>query len=106
MTGSILWKSVVTALVLAWAVLNIIPLEDTPFEDYIKGKATYKEPELTALVQRARERVDTKEDSTTFIALKRIVDEENIDLQQYFPDIDAHDIKNMKDYLKKDRKTH
>ena len=68
MTGSILWKSVVTALVLAWAVLNIIPLEDTPFEDYIKGKATYKEPELTALVQRARERVDTKEDSTTFIA--------------------------------------
>lgn len=96
MTGSILWKSVVTALVLAWAVLNIIPLEDTPFEDYIKGKATYKEPELTALVQRARERVDTKEDSTTFIALKRIVDEENIDLQQYFPDIDAHDIKNIK----------
>lgn len=96
MTGSILWKSVVSAFVLAWAILNIIPIEDTPFEDYIKENATFKETEFTALVQRAQERSDTGEDPTTFIALKRIVDEENIDLQQYFPEIDAHDIKNIK----------
>jgi len=96
MTGSILWKSVVSAFVLAWAILNIIPIEDTPFEDYIKGNATFKEPEFTALVQRAQESSDTGEDPTTFIALKRIADEENIDLQQYFPEIDAHDIKNIK----------
>ncbi len=96
MTGSILWKSVVSAFVLAWAILNIIPVEDTPFKDYIQGKATFKEPELSALVQRAQERSDTGQDPTTFIALKRIVDEENIDLQQYFPEIDAHDIKNLK----------
>ncbi len=96
MTGSILWKSVVSAFVLAWAILNIIPVEDTPFKDYIQGKATFKEPELSALVQRAQERSDTGQDPTTFIALKRIVDEENINLQQYFPEIDAHDIKNLK----------
>ena len=96
MTGSILWKCVVSAFVLAWAILNIIPVEDTPFKDYIKGKATFKEPELRALVQRAQERSDTGQDSTTFIALKRIVDEDNIDLQQYFPEIDAHDINNIK----------
>ena len=96
MTGSILWKSVVSAFVLAWAILNIIPVEDTPFKDYIQGKATFKEPELSALVQRAQEHSDTGQDPTTFIALKRIVDEENINLQQYFPEIDAHDIKNLK----------
>ena len=96
MTGSILWKSVVSAFVLAWAILNIIPLEDTPFEDYIRGKATFKEAELSALVQRARERSDAGEDPTLFIALKGIIDDENIDLQQYFPEIDARDIKNIK----------
>jgi len=96
MTGSILWKSVVSAFVLAWAILNIIPVEDTPFKDYIKGEATFKEPELRALVQRAKERSDTGQDPTTFIALKRIIDKDNIDLQQYFPEIDAHDIKNIK----------
>ena len=96
MTGSILWKSVVSALILAWAILNIVPWEDTPFEDFVKANVTFKEETFNSILQRAKDQVEAGEDPTLFIALKRIVDEENIDLQEHFPEINAHDIKNIK----------
>ena len=37
---SILWKLIITALVVIWAVSAMIPFSDTPFETYIQTRAT------------------------------------------------------------------
>ena len=97
MTGSIIWKSAITVAVLAWALLNIVPAQDTPFDDYIKAQVSAQAEAYGELHQRALARTGTEEsqEPTFFVALKKIVSEDSIDLQSFFPDIDASDVKNL-----------
>jgi len=82
-----LWKITVTAFVVAWALSSILPLNDTPFNDYIGSQVTAEQSEFEALMGEASDRVQAGNAPTVFIALKRIGEERRIDLSQYFPQI-------------------
>ena len=95
MSGNIIWKCVLSALVLAWSVLNLIPWHDTPFTEYASAHATAHKEDFDALLTRAGERVEAGMEPTDYVALKHILNEERIDLLSFFPDINVHDIKNL-----------
>ncbi|WOO40102.1 protein translocase subunit SecD [Rubellicoccus peritrichatus] len=96
MKGSIIWKLVITACIVAWAVLNLVPVQDTPFEEFIETRPTANVSEFNALLERARERVADKKAPSLFIAIRDIAQEEQIDLYgTYFQDINLIDVKNL-----------
>ncbi|MEZ5278453.1 MAG: protein translocase subunit SecD [Opitutaceae bacterium] len=89
MSGKILWKFIVALVVVGWAVLNLVPVRDTPF-------ATYLEDHTTAagfddLLARATESVDSGTYPSLYIALREIANGEQIDLSQFFPEIRLED---------------
>lgn len=100
---SIFWKFVITGLVILWAVSSMIPFDDTPFEDFIKTRATAHTQEFAELLAKAGERVQkgaTKanpdKSPTLYIALRDYSDANNIDLSKFFPEINVRDIKVLK----------
>lgn len=96
MKGAILWKLILSVLVVGWAAMNLIPLRDTPFEEHIEIRATANEAEFADLLQRARDRVADGTDPTLFLALRNLAQEEQIDLYtRYFPDINLVDVRNV-----------
>lgn len=98
--NGIIWKLVLTAFVLAWAFVSMMPLQDTPFEDFVKTRATANQEEFAKLVETAELKVDTMNHKsspdlypTLYIALREHSNKNDIDLFKYFPDIDVSDIK-------------
>ncbi len=75
--------------------MSITPLQDRPFEDYIVAQVTAEDAEFTDLLQRAEARVESKESSTLFIALRDLGVEEDIDYAKFFPQINVADIANQ-----------
>lgn len=101
--SSILWKLALTAIVLAWAVSSMIPLYDTPFEDYIQNRATAHQDEFQKVIAAAEACVDKEnyksdpsKSPTLFIALRDYADANEIDLYKFFPDVNVSDIKVLK----------
>ena len=106
MSGNILWKFLLTALLVFWCVAEIFPLKDRPFEKYIVECAVVKDyvneenvvveaSEFSEILQRAQARVDAGEAQTLFLALRSIGVEEDIDYAVYFPDINLRDVPNQ-----------
>ncbi len=102
-SSGILWKFVVTALVLAWAAASMFPLKDTPFEDYIQNRATSHQEEFTKkILPAAQARVDKaaknnpEKSPTLYIALRDYANANDVDLSKYFADINVSDIKVLK----------
>lgn len=113
MNGTNLFRLIVTILVTAWAVTELVPPTSTPFEEYIRSHVspvgngetdrTQEEAldEFNALLERAQDRVDEAEGDATspyatlYTALIKIAKDESIDLTQYFGDIRIQDIKNL-----------
>lgn len=112
MNGTNLFRLVVTILVAAWAVTELIPPQGTPFETYITDHVTAgpdgtisKEENLesfNALIERAMVKVEeaggdaTSPYATLYTALLRMAEDESIDLSQYFQEIRIQDIRNLK----------
>lgn len=100
----ILWKLVLTALVVVWAASSMIPTSDTPFETYIQNRATAKQDEFAkvilpaaeARVDKANYRNNPDKSPTLYIALRDYANAKDIDLSVYFPDINVADIKVLK----------
>ncbi|MBR6388902.1 MAG: protein translocase subunit SecD [Opitutales bacterium] len=102
MKGRIIWKLVLTAIVLAWAVSSMTPFADTKFEDYIEHRATKNQAEFSKVLDGAKKRVDPanyKKDpnksSSLFTALSEYANANSIDLSQFF-DVNVSDIKVLK----------
>ena len=95
MSGNILWKFLLTAVIIFWCVMSITPLQDRPFEDYIVAQVTADEAEFADVLQRAEARVNAEESPTLFIALRDLGEEENIDFAEFFPQINVADIANQ-----------
>ncbi|RKX35197.1 MAG: protein translocase subunit SecDF [Verrucomicrobia bacterium] len=85
MSGKILWKLIVALVVVGWAVLNLIPVKDTPFDVYLAESVT--SPGFTEVLDRATARIESGESPSLYLALKQIGEEDQIDLSQYFPEI-------------------
>ena len=95
MSGNILWKFILTALIIFWCVMSITPLQDRPFEDYIVAQATADEAEFADLMQQAEARVAAGEAPTLFIALRDLGESGDVDYAKFFPQINVADIANQ-----------
>jgi SecD/SecF fusion protein len=82
-----LWKIVLSALIAAWAVSELLPLKDEAFAAYAKSHATAKTAEFAKLVDEATARTKAGTAGSEYVALKQIGKERKLDLTQYFPGI-------------------
>ncbi len=82
-----LWKLVLCLAVVAWAVSQLIPVNDTPFVDYVRTHASAKPAEFAQLMDEAAARRTSLQAPSEFVALKQIGKERRLDLSQYFPHI-------------------
>ena len=89
------WKLILSAVVVLWAVLELIPLKDQPFGDYVKSEASAKKVQFATLMTKVSERIAAARaqgrELSTYIALKQIGREEQLDLSEYFPQIRLED---------------
>jgi SecD/SecF fusion protein len=91
-----LWKLILSAVIVLWAVFSLVPLKDQPFDDYVKSAATAKSAQFTNLMTKVADRVKSGQATSTFVALKQVGREEKIDLSQFFPQIRLEDtLKNV-----------
>ena len=91
-----LWKIVLSVLIAAWAVAELIPLKDVPFAVYAKAHATAKSADFNKLLDEAAARKKSGAAPSEFVALKQIGLERKLDLTVYFPEIQLEDtLKNV-----------
>ncbi|MDR0536362.1 MAG: protein translocase subunit SecD [Puniceicoccales bacterium] len=57
MSSKILWKQILSALFLAYAVMHLVPFQTTPFETYMQERADKKQEEYRKLLDEAEARV-------------------------------------------------
>ncbi len=100
MSGGILWKASLSIAILAWALLNLVPFEDRPFEDYVVQQSSEEAveeelPAFSALVGEAQAGVEAELYPSVYIGLREVANERQIDLTRYFPEIQLLDIKNL-----------
>ncbi|MFT5623132.1 MAG: SecD/SecF fusion protein [Bacteroidia bacterium] len=95
MSGNILWKFALTAVIIFWCVAEISPLKDRPFEDYILEQATAEATEFASIMERAKIRVDSQESKTLFLALREMGSEDDIDYAVFFPEVNLRDVANQ-----------
>ncbi|MBT4758569.1 MAG: protein translocase subunit SecD [Opitutae bacterium] len=95
MSGNILWKFLLTAVIIFWCVAEISPLKDRPFEDYILAQATAETAEFASIMARAEARVDSRESKTLFLALREMGAEDDIDYAVFFPEVNLRDVANQ-----------
>ncbi len=82
-----LWKLILSAAIVAWAVSSMLPLKDRDFGQYARSEAEAKQADFNKLMTKVSERVQAGQAPTTFVALKQIARDEKIDLSQYFPQL-------------------
>src|SRR5579871_3741471 len=82
-----LWKIALSILIVAWAVTELLPLQDRPFAVYARSHVTAKPTEFAKLLDEAVARKSAGQSLSEFVALKQIAKERKIDLTQFFPDI-------------------
>jgi SecD/SecF fusion protein len=82
-----LWKLILSAALVLWAVFTLLPLKDQNFGDYVKKEASAKPAEFTKLMGEVSTRVQSGRAPTIYVALKQIGAEQKLDLSQFFPDI-------------------
>ncbi|GAB5560570.1 MAG: protein translocase subunit SecDF [Synoicihabitans sp.] len=83
-----LWKITLTAFIGAWAISSLLPLNDTPFDDYIGTQVTSEVTEFESVMAQASERVANGSAQSLFVALKQIGKEQRVDLSKFFPEIE------------------
>jgi SecD/SecF fusion protein len=81
-----LWKLLLSVAILIWAVAELTPLKDRPFDQYVVSKAEAKRAEFLALMKEASSRVASHQAQSVFVALKQIGQEQRLDLSQFFPE--------------------
>lgn len=82
-----LWKITLTAFIGAWAISSLLPLNDTPFNEYIQTEASADVTEFESVMAQASEKVANGEAQTVFLALKQIGKEQRLDLTKFFPEV-------------------
>ena len=95
MKGSILWKLVFTAGALYFAIANIVPLKDTPFEEYVLAEASNEKEVFQAVVDEARAMQESGDARSVFVGIKQIAQRDNLNLAEFFPHIRLTDVKNQ-----------
>lgn len=89
MKSSIIWKLIVSALVVGWAALNLFPINNQDFGEFI-GKQVSSQPEaFDEFFAAAGQRMEQGESSSLVLALQAEAQERQLDLQRnFFPHVD------------------
>jgi SecD/SecF fusion protein len=82
-----LWKLILSAVILVWALSELVPVTDTPFATYVRGHATVQTAEFGKLLDEAVALTAAKKSPNDYASLKAIAAERKIDLSKFFPDI-------------------
>src|SRR5256885_12687765 len=82
-----LWKFVLSAALVLWAVFTLLPLKDQDFGDYVKKEASAKQADFATVMTKVSDRIKSGRARSVYVALKQIGIEEKLDLSQYFPQI-------------------
>src|SRR5512141_1073375 len=82
-----LWKLILSAAIVLWAVFTMLPLQDRDFGQYINSEASAKQADFAKVMAKANDRIKSKQAPSVYVALKQIGKEERLDLSQFFPDI-------------------
>jgi SecD/SecF fusion protein len=90
MSGKNLWKIIFISIIAFWAGLNLIPFQDTPFQDYLKEEVV-STPEFADILSRAEQMMKEGESHSVYVALRQIGEKEKIDLSRFFPEIELED---------------
>lgn len=91
-----LWKLILCSVVAGWAVITLLPVKDTPFDQYVRSEVSAQTAEFNALIAKASARVQGGQAPSVFVALKQIGQEEKVDLSKFFPQIRLEDnLKNV-----------
>jgi SecD/SecF fusion protein len=80
------WKLLISVVIAAWAVAELIPLRDIPFVAYARTHATARSAEFNALVDEAVARKKDGRAPSEYVALEQIGKERKIDFSKFFPD--------------------
>ncbi|WP_309380984.1 protein translocase subunit SecD [Cerasicoccus frondis] len=84
MKNSIIWKLILTAVIMAWAVLSLFPINDTNFRDFIIAEPVTNKAEFDKLVAEADSKVT--ENYAFVAALRDTANEQQINLHdEFFP---------------------
>lgn len=95
MKGRIIFKALLTLVVVVWAALNIVPWTDTPFESYVAQEARAEADTFLRLLDRAKTEAVAMDGQTTYLRLRAIARAEKLDLAAHFPQIKLADVRNL-----------
>jgi len=80
MKNSIIWKLIVSGIILAWALLSLFPLRDTDFRDYVVSQPVANQQAFNELIETVDARVASGESNSFFVALRETANQQDIDL--------------------------
>ncbi|MGE9295315.1 MAG: protein translocase subunit SecD [Puniceicoccales bacterium] len=88
MKNSIIWKLIISAIILAWALLSLFPLKDTDFRDFVVSQPVSNQQEFNELVAEVDELVASGEYNSFYVALRETANQRKIDLHgDYFTQV-------------------
>jgi len=90
-----LWKLTLSLAIVLWALSSLLPVNDRPFNEYVKAEASAKPAEFAALLKEAEDRAAAGQAPSVFMALKRLAQERRLDLTSYFPHLELGDVGNV-----------
>ena len=82
-----LWKLLLTLAIAIWAVAELVPLKDRPFDQYVKSQVQANPAEFAGLMKEVDGLIASKQASSLYVALKQIGREQKLDLSKFFPQI-------------------
>ena len=53
MNARIAWRFAITAAIIAWCIFSLLPIKDTPFSEYIRGRATANQEQFAEFLKLA-----------------------------------------------------
>ena len=89
-------KWMLVFFVLIWALFNVFPTSDTPFDKFLSKNVKAEKDEFTAILERAQQKIEETGTKSILSSLIEIGDEYKIDFSKFFPNIKLADIKNLK----------
>lgn len=89
MKSSIIWKLVLSGLIVAWAALNLFPINNQEFAPFAKEQVTAQPDVFEEFFAAAQKRVQEERSASLVLALQDEANERRLDLQRtFFPHID------------------
>jgi SecD/SecF fusion protein len=82
-----LWKLLLSVAIFVWAVAELIPLKDRPFDQYLQAQVQANPAEFASLMKQAQAQEAAQKFGSVFVPLKELAAEQKLDLSRFFPQI-------------------